>query len=237
MVNTVGTERYICSDSASAYSKSMKNAGRAGRPLIVTDCDEVLLHMVRHFRQWLSEVHDIEFLLDDDPFVQPVKRRESDEALSPEEVSHYLSLFFDTEMARQTQIEGAAAAIAELQVGANVVVLSNIASHFGAARTHQLLTHGIDVRVFTNQGPKGPAVRRIVEQYAPRRTIFIDDIANHHASVAEILPDLSRLHFCGEPAIAPHIPCAHDAGYAHARIDTWTEALPWLLETLHEAWH
>ncbi len=25
------------------------------RPLVVTDCDEVLLHMVRHFREWLGE--------------------------------------------------------------------------------------------------------------------------------------------------------------------------------------
>ena len=33
------------------------------RPLVVTDCDEVLLHMVRHFRDWLGAEHGIEFLL------------------------------------------------------------------------------------------------------------------------------------------------------------------------------
>ena len=27
------------------------------RPLVVTDCDEVLLHMVRHFRDWLDDDH------------------------------------------------------------------------------------------------------------------------------------------------------------------------------------
>ena len=82
-------------------------------------------------------------------------------------------------------------------------------------------------------GPKGEALRRIVEEYAPSRAIFIDDIANHHASAAGILPDISRLHFCGEPTVAPHIPCALQAGHAHARLDTWAEALPWVLETLH----
>ena len=38
------------------------------RPLVVTDCDEVLLHMVRHFRDWLGEAHGIEFPLDSNPF-------------------------------------------------------------------------------------------------------------------------------------------------------------------------
>ena len=29
------------------------------RPLLITDCDEVLLHMVVHFGAWLGEVHDV----------------------------------------------------------------------------------------------------------------------------------------------------------------------------------
>ena len=31
------------------------------RPLLITDCDEVLLHMVAHFDDWLEEDHDIDF--------------------------------------------------------------------------------------------------------------------------------------------------------------------------------
>ena len=102
-----------------------------------------------------------------------------------------------------------------------------------AARTAQLRAHGIAAPVVTNQGPKGAALKRIVDEYRPNRAVFIDDLAHHHASAAETLPDISRLHFCGEPAIAPHVPCALEAGHAHARIDAWDEALPWLLETLH----
>ena len=87
--------------------------------------------------------------------------------------------------------------------------------------------------MFTNQGPKGAALRRIVDEYAPSRVAFIDDLAHHHASAAEVLPDAARLHFCGEPSIAGLVPCAFKAGHAHARMDTWDEALPWLLEALH----
>ncbi|HEY6815177.1 MAG TPA: HAD family hydrolase [Croceibacterium sp.] len=203
------------------------------RPLVITDCDEVLLHMVRHFGDWLGEAHGIAFELNANPFETMMQR---DGVSMPDaEKWRYLDLFFDTEMGRQTAIEGAVAAIAELRREADVVVLTNLGDRYQALRTAQLREHGIAVPVFTNQGPKGPALQRIVEQHAPSRAVFVDDLAPHLASAAEYLPEVSRLHLCGEPAVAPHIPCAFRAGHAHARIDTWAEALPWLLETLHGA--
>jgi hypothetical protein len=203
------------------------------RPLVVTDCDEVLLHMVRHFRDWLAEAHGIGMVLDGNPFAQTLTRPGSTEPLSPEDKWRYLDLFFDTEMDRQTAIEGAVSAVAELQRAADVVILTNLADRYNALRSQQLAAHGISARVFTNQGPKGPALQRIVAEYSPGRVIFVDDLLHHHTSAAESLPEIVRLHLCGEPAIAPRIPCAFEAGHAHARIDTWAEALPWLLETLH----
>ncbi|WP_305097374.1 HAD family hydrolase [Croceibacterium aestuarii] len=203
------------------------------RPLVVSDCDEVLLHMVRHFRDWLGEDHGIEFRLEGNPFAQSVSYSASGEPVEEAELWRLLTEFFDTEMSRQTAIEGAAAALAELQREADVVILTNLSDRFASARTEQLRDHGIEARVFTNQGPKGEALRRIVHEFGPSRAVFIDDLAVHHASAGEVLPDISRLHFCGEPAIAPHIPCALEQGHAHARLDTWQDALPWLLETLH----
>jgi len=205
------------------------------RPLVVTDCDEVLLHMVRHFRDWMAEQHGVEFDLSGNPFAEDFLLPGRAEPLSYEEKWQFLDAFFDQGMERQTAIEGAVRAMAELQREADVVVLTNLQDRYNAARSAQLRAHGIAAPVVTNQGPKGAALKRIVEDYAPTRAVFIDDLAHHHASAAETLPDISRLHFCGEPAIAPHVPCAFEAGHAHARIDTWDEALPWLLETLHGA--
>jgi hypothetical protein len=31
------------------------------RPLVISDCDEVLLHMVAPFQAWLKANHDIDF--------------------------------------------------------------------------------------------------------------------------------------------------------------------------------
>ena len=66
------------------------------------------------------------------------------------------------------------------------------------------------------------------------RTVFIDDLSQHHNSAREIVPDTLRLHLCGEPGLAPHIACGAKAGDAHARIDRWDDALPWILERLEE---
>jgi len=205
------------------------------RPLVVTDCDEVLLHMIRHFRDWMAEQHGVDFDLSGNPFAEDFLLPGRSEPLTYEEKWQFLDAFFDEEMARQTPIVGAVAAVAELQREADVVVLTNLQDRYNAARAAQLRENGFAARVVTNQGPKGAALKRIVEEFAPSRAVFIDDLAHHHASATEVLPDISRLHFCGEAAIAPHVPCAFEAGHAHARIDTWDEALPWLLETLHGA--
>ena len=202
------------------------------RPLVISDCDEVLLHMVASFRDWLAEQHGIIFSMSGHDFGNALRHAGTGEPVGQEEVWRLLNLFFDSEMHRQYPIPGSVDAMRELAARADVVVLTNLLDHRQETRTRQLAGHGIGVKVYTNQGPKGPKIRDIIAEYQPSHTIFIDDLAQHHGSAAEIAPDVVRLHLCGEPLLAPHIDCAHVAGHAHARIDQWEKALPWLLERL-----
>lgn len=202
------------------------------KPLIISDCDEVLLHMVAPFRDWLDEAHGVTFLINSNDFSKALTRKDTGELVESAEIWKLLNLFFDTEMPRQYPIAGAVGAMNTLAQRADVVILTNLMDHRAEARTRQLADHGITARVFTNQGPKGPALQAILEEYQPSRAFFIDDIANHLGSVAEIAPQVERLHLCGEPLLAPHIACAHELGHAHARIDEWDRALPWLLGRL-----
>jgi len=204
------------------------------RPLVICDCDEVLLHMVVPFKQWLEESHGVAFDIEGGNFASALKWRESGEVLSGEEVWRLLGGFFDTQMDRQMPIDGAVEAVNRLAERADVVILTNLVDKRRERRAEQLARHGIHVEVFTNQGPKGPALQKIVADYAPTRAIFIDDLPQHHQSVAKATPEVVRLHFCGEPMLAPHIECAHRAGHAHARIDRWDSALPWLLNQLEK---
>lgn len=202
------------------------------RPLLITDCDEVLLYMVSHFRDWLAEDEGVSFDLAGNDFARAMRYRDSGEQVAQADVWRLLGKFFDSQMHRQTPVEGAVRAIREISHHADVVVLTNLMDFRKEARTRQLAEHGLGVRVFTNQGPKGPALKAILEEYAPSRAVFVDDLAPHHGSVSEVAPEVGRLHLCAEPAIAPHIACALKAGHAHARIDDWESALPWLLDRL-----
>lgn len=202
------------------------------RPLLITDCDEVLLYMIVHFRDWLAEDEGVVCDLDRGEFYQSMRRADTGETLEPAEMWALLNRFFDRQMHRQTPVEGAVKAIAAIREQADVVVLTNLLDFRRDARRRQLAEHGLDLRVFTNQGPKGPALQAILDEYRPSRAVFIDDLPQHHGSVFEVAPHVRRLHLCAEPLIAPHITCAHASGHAHARIDEWEQALPWLLDSL-----
>lgn len=204
------------------------------RPLIISDCDEVILHMVSHFKDWLEEGQGIDFNLVGGNFGEALRWQESGELVDQKEIWRLLGGFFDTEMDRQLPIAGSVNALNELSEHADLVILTNLVDFRRDKRAEQLAAHGLIAKVYTNQGPKGPALQKIIEEYTPSRALFIDDLAQHHLSVMETTPDVVRLHFCGEPMIADTIDCAHKAGHADARIDLWSEALPWLKAQLEE---
>ena len=195
------------------------------RPLLITDCDEVLLHMVSHFGDWVREVKGYDFDPEGGDFSNTLKYRDTGKPLAREDVWPLLDGFFETEMHRQTLVPGAREALAALSEQADIVVLTNLSHHFNAARAIQLSGHGITHRVETNQGGKGDPVARLVAEFSPRVTVFVDDLSLHHSSVAKHAPDVWRLHMIAEPFIAAKTPPAKDA---HARIDTWNEALGWI---------
>ncbi|BAV65188.1 hypothetical protein [Sphingobium cloacae] len=201
------------------------------RPLIITDCDEVLLHMLVPFRQWADEAHDLHFDFKRLKFADALRHKESDEPVTQEIVWTMLTDFFDHEMHRQQPIDGSMAAMARLSAMADIVVLTNIDERHRQGRVDQLAGHGLHVPVFCNHGPKGPPLARIVADRSPTVALFIDDIAEHHASVAEQAPGVWRLHMVGEPELRDRIP---PAGMAHARIDSWAQAEAWIAARLAE---
>lgn len=201
----------------------------SGPPLLITDCDEVLLHMVAHFDAWLAEAHGIDFDIESGSFGGSMTRHATGETVAIEEVWPLLDQFFRTQMPRQTPVPGAIEALARIGEVADIVILTNLGDEAHPWRVEQLASHGIRHEVVTNQGGKGVPARAIVERYGAGRTVFVDDLPVHHASVAKHAPDIQRLHMVAEPRLAPAVPTAPEA---HARIDDWDRALPWILERL-----
>jgi hypothetical protein len=199
------------------------------RPLIITDCDEVLMHMVVPFAQWVDEAHGVEFRMEDASFAGALKRKSCGTPLEALEVWPLLDSFFRHEMPRQQPIAGAIEAMQALAAIADIVILTNVGPEHQERRAEQLAAVGLTAPVIGSRGGKGEPVAALLADYAPSIALFIDDLPQHHASVAEHAPDVWRLHMVGEPAIADKI---EPARHAHARIDDWTAAHDWIAQRL-----
>ena len=200
-----------------------------GRPLLITDCDEVLLHMVAHFQDWLGEAHAIDFAFETGSFAEALTHRENGARVAEDRVWPLLTDFFRGEMHRQTLVPGALEALGRIGEVADIVILTNLGDEAHGWRVEQLAAHGIAHEVVCNQGGKGVPARAIIERHAAASAVFVDDLAVHHASVARHAPATWRLHMVAEPRLAPAVPRAE---HAHERIDDWPTATDWILERL-----
>lgn len=194
------------------------------RPLIISDCDEVLMHMVVPFRAWLDEQHGVEFSFSGG-FERALRHKTSGDIVERKLVWSLLGDFFVTEMHRQLPIQGAVEAMARLSQRADIVIVTNIGEELAQARADQIHAHGLPYPVIGNRGGKGPVIRKLLEERQPPQMFFIDDLGANHVSVARDVPQCWRLHMVGEPELAPHVETARDA---HQRIDDWARAEQWI---------
>ena len=199
------------------------------RPLLITDCDEVLLHMVSHFDAWLGEAHGIRFAFETGSFGGAMTDQATGESVAEDRVWPLLTEFFRNEMHRQTLVPGAVEALGRIGEIADIVILTNLGDEAHPWRVDQLARHGIRHEVVCNRGGKGVPARAIMDRYGAGSTVFVDDLPVHHASVAKHAPEVNRLHMVAEPRLAPAVPTAEDA---HARIDDWPTASDWIIERL-----
>ncbi|HVF94977.1 MAG TPA: HAD family hydrolase [Sphingomonas sp.] len=192
--------------------------------LLICDCDEVLLHMVKHFGTWLDEAHAIDFDLAGGDFATSMTRRDGVQ-VEREDMWTMLRQFFPNEMHRQTLVPYAAEALERIAAQADIVILTNLHDECRQPRIEQLAAFGIAHRVECNQGGKGEPVARLVAEYGDPVTVFVDDLAVHHDSVARHAPQVHRLHMIAEPELAVTMP---PAPAASVRIDDWREAADWI---------
>ena len=203
------------------------------KPLLISDCDEVLLHMVVPFQQWLDSDKHIHFDLENgSDFANALRHKHDGTQVLPEQIWPMLKEFFDSEMHRQGAIVGAVESINLLGEMADVVILTNLLDDRREARAAQLKAVGIDFPVYTNQGGKGELLTSILAEFDPSVTVFVDDLGHQHGSVAKHAPDVWRLQMVGEPIMAKHI---QTNPAAHVRIDAWHEAVTWISEKFENA--
>jgi hypothetical protein len=190
-----------------------------GRPLIVTDADEVLFAFMAGFERFLESI-DLYFHWGSYALVGNVRARADNAPLEAEAVRGLLKRFFAEHTEMLEPVPGAADALQALSARAQIVVLSNLPLAQAPARRRALATHGMDYPLIANVGGKGGAVRSLEERVgAP--VIFIDDIPTQHTSVRSSAERVLCLHLIADPRLARLLGPAEHSDH---RADTWPEA-------------
>jgi hypothetical protein len=196
------------------------------RALLIVDADEVLLAFVAGFDRFLREralfLDLVAYRLHGN-----VKRIEDRSALIDIEVTALLDEF-RTNLDSLDTVEHACEVLESLASDLAIVVLTNISPAQADARRRNLDILGFPYPLVVNNGPKGRAVKSLASR-AGKPVFFVDDIPQHHSSVAELAPDVWRIQLIGDERLKPLLPKAPDAQF---RAETWRDAETFIREHL-----
>jgi hypothetical protein len=194
------------------------------KPLLILDCDEVILEFAGPFRRWLRDARDIELRFESFALQGNMRHLSDGRLVDRREFPPLLDGFFAEGQHLQVPAEQALETLADLRRAMDIVVLTNIPAAYRDIRLRMLHGFGLDVPVHANDGPKGPMVQELARE---RRAIFVDDLPPHHQSAAKHAPRVGRLHMVADEHLRGLIPAAPDA---HVRIDRWADARHWITD-------
>ncbi len=191
----------------------------ATRPVIICDVDEVILRFIAGLEQYLAQngyrLARSSFALNGN-----IRHAETDEPANEESVRALLAGFFTARAIDLEPVEGAVEALNALSQRADVALLTNLPHRHRPARLENLRKIGLSQPVIVNRGPKGPAVRLMLDGVAAG-ALFLDDNAGHLNSVHEMCPDVALIQFMHDPEFAKVAP---PVAAAHLKTSSWTEA-------------
>jgi hypothetical protein len=190
-----------------------------GRPLIITDCDEVLMQFLVGLEAYL-ETQGLWLDLKSYALSGNIKRIGSNEPVPQTDMPALLQGFFATSAGSLLAVPGASDALQSLSSRAQIVVLTNVPLAEKNARVKNLIEQGMAYPVIANKGLKGGAVRMLADRVkAP--VFFLDDIPHNIASVAKAHEACHRLHFIADKRLAKLM---GQAPGSHFHTTEWSDA-------------
>jgi hypothetical protein len=199
---------------------------RPGQPLVIVDADEVVLRFVDGFDRYLRRL-GLFLDLGSYRLHGNVKRIDDHAVVLDVEVTALLEEF-RSDLDWLEPVAGACEALAALGTRAQIVILTNITPAQARPRARNLSNLRIECPLVANSGPKGPAVRHLAN-HVSATVFFIDDIPGHLSSVAEVAPNVVRIHLVGDERLRPLLPPARDA---HLHAADWSAARRFIEERL-----
>ena len=170
------------------------------RPLLIVDADEVLFHFMSAFLNFIEEKGHA-FVFRSYALAGNVLKEANGIPLAREQVTDLVSDFFKVRTRQIPPDLEAASVISRLLAdGIQGIVLSNVPLNAVEDRRYALADAGINLPLAPWSGPKGSAVAALAAKTL-KPTAFVDDIASHHESVAELAPAVYRLHYVTHPKL------------------------------------
>lgn len=196
-----------------------------GRPLVICDVDEVIVHFTRDFETYIGREN---LWLDTASFALNgnIKCRDTGHPAPEHHVAELVSRFFDERTRHMEPIDGAVEALLHIGETADVVLLTNLPHTAGDHRRENLAGHGLPYPVVTNSGPKGPAIRDLLRRARQPAAVFIDDSPAFISSAFEHAPEVHLVHFLHDERFARHI---GPLDFVSLRTGSWIEAKPHIL--------
>ena len=198
-----------------------------GRPLVICDVDEVVVHFTReledHFEGVGLYLSPVSFALNGN-----VRRKDDHSPVETPEVMAHIDQVFRERTLHMQPIDGAIEALLHFGQRADVVMLTNLPHEAGDKRRLNLAGLGLPYPVVTNSGAKGPAIRALADM-AQGPVVFIDDSPQFIASAYEYAPHVHLVHFLHDERFARHV---EPFDYVSLHTDSWDEIGPHVLKLL-----
>jgi len=200
----------------------------SGRPLVICDVDEVVLHFTSDFEAFLGE-RGLQLVPDSFALNGNVRERRSGKPIANRHLGQLLDLFFHERTLNMKPIAGAVPALLEFGRQADIVLLTNLPHTAGNLRRRNLESLGLPYPVITNSGAKGPAVLELAGLSGHGTTIFIDDSPQFIASAREHAPQVHLIHFLQDERFSRHL---EPLDYVSLRSATWEETRRHVLQLI-----
>lgn len=200
-----------------------------GRPLIVSDVDEVLVRFLKGIEDYLH-AQGLYYDWQHYDFEHTIRRRTDETLIGAEGVRAVYEGFVRDRLEHLEPVPGGAEALTALSARAQIVFLTNLPGNAAVQRRRGLEKLGLRFPIVSNIGGKGPAMRHLAAAVdAP--TFFLDDLPSHHASVAVASPDTTRVHFVEDERLVKLMGLAD----SHHRTDQWPQARAFIEDRLTDA--
>ncbi len=187
------------------------------RPVIISDADEVILH----FSDILSE-----YLLGQGMYVNfksyalegNIKYTDTDIPVDSDLFGEIIEDYFENYVEKQPLVKDVSKHLENLSEFCDIIILTNIPHSFADRRRKKLIDSGLNYPMISSSGPKGP-VMKAIKRITREELIFIDDISQHHKSVAKFVPDTLRIQYIANDHLNN---IEEKSKYCHHRCRDWS---------------